>query len=183
MSTRLPWVLGKVTAPVEKQFGPSAVYGKSDFVLTAPDFEGSAVFDSSIFFLFSISSLFCVFGIPRGVRVSSLLPGEEEGDAGEDPGVLLVALGDGHVHVYEMLLPGGGVVDGHAHRVARLVQGEAVRVRVVELDEGQLQRGAARHLRRRGVHLTRGGGTSGVVFGGGCGLGWWLQQNDKDREG
>ena len=29
-STRLLWVLGKVTASVEKQFGPSAVYGKFD---------------------------------------------------------------------------------------------------------------------------------------------------------
>ena len=30
VSTRLPWVLDKVTASVEKQFGPSAVYGKSN---------------------------------------------------------------------------------------------------------------------------------------------------------
>ena len=29
-STRLSWVLNKVTASVEKQFGPSAVYGKSN---------------------------------------------------------------------------------------------------------------------------------------------------------
>ena len=30
----LPWVLDKVEAPAEKQFGPSAVYGKSN---RAPD--------------------------------------------------------------------------------------------------------------------------------------------------
>ena len=30
VSTRLPWALGKVAASVEKQFGPSAVHGKSD---------------------------------------------------------------------------------------------------------------------------------------------------------
>ena len=30
LSTRLPWVLDKVTASVEKQFCPSAVYGKSN---------------------------------------------------------------------------------------------------------------------------------------------------------
>ena len=30
VNTRLPWVLDKVTASVEKQFGPSAVYGKSN---------------------------------------------------------------------------------------------------------------------------------------------------------
>ena len=30
VSTRLPWVLDKATASVEKQFGPSAVYGKSN---------------------------------------------------------------------------------------------------------------------------------------------------------
>ena len=30
VSTRLPWVLVKVAASVEKQFGPSAVYGKSN---------------------------------------------------------------------------------------------------------------------------------------------------------
>ena len=30
VSTRLPWVLDEVTASVEKQFGPSAVYGKSN---------------------------------------------------------------------------------------------------------------------------------------------------------
>ena len=30
VSTRLSWVLDKVTASVEKEFGPSAVYGKSN---------------------------------------------------------------------------------------------------------------------------------------------------------
>ena len=30
VSTRLPWVLDKATASVEKQFGPSAVGGKSN---------------------------------------------------------------------------------------------------------------------------------------------------------
>ena len=30
VSTRLPWVLDKATAPVEKQFGLSAVHGKSN---------------------------------------------------------------------------------------------------------------------------------------------------------
>ena len=30
VSTRLPWVLDKVAASAEKQFGPSAVYGKSN---------------------------------------------------------------------------------------------------------------------------------------------------------
>ena len=30
VSTRLPWALGKAAASVEKQFGPSAVHGKSD---------------------------------------------------------------------------------------------------------------------------------------------------------
>ena len=30
VSTRLPWVLDKVTESLEKQFGPSAVYGKSN---------------------------------------------------------------------------------------------------------------------------------------------------------
>ena len=30
VSTRLPWVLDKVTASVKKEFGPSAVYGKSN---------------------------------------------------------------------------------------------------------------------------------------------------------
>ena len=30
VSTRLPWVLDKATAPAEKQLGPSAVYGKSN---------------------------------------------------------------------------------------------------------------------------------------------------------
>ena len=30
VSTQLPWVLGKVRASVEKQFGPSADYGKSN---------------------------------------------------------------------------------------------------------------------------------------------------------
>ena len=30
VSTRLPWVLDKVATSVEKQFGPSAVYGKSN---------------------------------------------------------------------------------------------------------------------------------------------------------
>ena len=29
-SKRLPWVLDKATASAEKQFGPSAVYGKSN---------------------------------------------------------------------------------------------------------------------------------------------------------
>ena len=30
VSTRLPWILDKATASVEKEFGPSAVYGKSN---------------------------------------------------------------------------------------------------------------------------------------------------------
>ena len=30
VGTRLLWVLGEVTTPIEKQFGLSAVYGKSD---------------------------------------------------------------------------------------------------------------------------------------------------------
>ena len=30
VSTRLPWVLDKVRLSVEKEFGPSAVYGKSN---------------------------------------------------------------------------------------------------------------------------------------------------------
>ena len=30
VSTRLPWDLDKAVASVEKQFGPSAVYGKSN---------------------------------------------------------------------------------------------------------------------------------------------------------
>ena len=30
VSTRLPWVLGEVKAPAEKQFDPSAVCSKSD---------------------------------------------------------------------------------------------------------------------------------------------------------
>ena len=30
VSKRLPWALDKVTASVEKQFGPSAVFGKSN---------------------------------------------------------------------------------------------------------------------------------------------------------
>ena len=29
VGTRLPWVLGEIAAPFEKQFGPSAVYSKS----------------------------------------------------------------------------------------------------------------------------------------------------------
>ena len=30
VSTRLPWILDKVTESAEKQYGPSAVYGKSN---------------------------------------------------------------------------------------------------------------------------------------------------------
>ena len=30
VGTRLPWALGKVSASAEKQFGPSAVYSKSN---------------------------------------------------------------------------------------------------------------------------------------------------------
>ena len=36
VSTRLPWALDKVTASVEKEFGPSAVYGKSNRAANLP---------------------------------------------------------------------------------------------------------------------------------------------------
>ena len=36
VSTRLPWILDKVTASVEKEFGPSAVYGKSNRAADLP---------------------------------------------------------------------------------------------------------------------------------------------------
>ena len=36
MSTRLSWVLDKVATSAEKQFGPSAVYGKSNRAAHSP---------------------------------------------------------------------------------------------------------------------------------------------------
>ena len=36
VSTRLPWVLEKVAASAEKQFGPSAVYGELELELIQP---------------------------------------------------------------------------------------------------------------------------------------------------
>ena len=58
VGTRLPWVFGEVTAPVEKYFSQSAVYIKSDratailcehvLALDHSDVEGSKVFGAEL---------------------------------------------------------------------------------------------------------------------------------------